>query len=661
MILRRMNLDKPESRILTDDEKATLPVFVPKEAHALATTGFGFETLPSQTTQIGARPHSWRGLRPDRVAETDPTHPDFTRVNLDSPFFTSEERLEMALDTCHAAHQRLLNLQPATIVEQGVHVAELDIWKKITVQKGRIKGWFLTKLDPAPFEVPGGWMDACRVLMLHILGQPKAETIPPAPLDTNAGFPAFTSGLPAKLLSHILGTGKTWQEIDAQSVLFLARVGLPASASQAYAVSSRQGPLNKMMPYYESDDAGIWAPTRMAKGAWSRTRQVFMGSFGLNVALEPLLARLQGGRRGTRGFWHDKTSDRTVTLRAWQLGLKVVEADISGYDQSVSPSLQEALANIIAEIDPSLADQARLYLYAERRSVITPPYIGQLGCSVVTTRGATHSGQRLTAEVGSMICAATTLFALSSLMKLSPAALWDRFMSGEWMLLVQGDDLLIGLPTVIDPAAWEAQWLKVGLKCHVLSGYRFLMKHRLAEGDFPVGGRIVQQTLSNESEPSGTHWDPILVLGMHARWGAGPPQPYADQVRTCLKTSEFFERTGVIDGPTALTWLQVPENQRALQLKIARLASMPWLRKLRHEAAFSESARLQYEALLASGLVPLDDEDQALMLALQIMIGKTQRLRTIEHRVQVAQRIWDVIQTGGPVDSQIVQLQHILL
>lgn len=661
MILRRMSITKPSGRQLTEAEEASQPHYTPKETNALRTASFGFETLPNQTIAMSSRPPSWRSMRPDRLAETDPTHPLFTRVNLDSPMFTLDATMDAALDTCAGAAATLEANTPSDPVELGIHTAEMDIWRKITVQKGRIKGWFLTKLDPPPFTVPQTWIDCCRIITSHMLGQPPTLSIPPAPLDTNAGFPAFTGGLPAKLLSHILGHGSSWRTIDEQSALFLSRINIPVAASQAFAISSRQGPLNKEAPYYDTDGGGIWTPRFMARGSWSRTRQVFMGSFGLNVALEPLLARLQGGRRGTRGFWHDKTSDREVTRRAWAQRLHIIEADISGYDQSVSPSLQQALADAISTVDPSLHDQAQLYLYAERRSVITQPWAGETGAMVVTTRGATHSGQRLTAEVGSMICATTTLFVLTQLLKRPAPWIWERFMTGEWMMLIQGDDILLGLPTKLDDEAWAATWMQVGLKCHLLEGFRFLMKHRLADGDIPVAGRIVQQTLFNEHEPSGTHWDPILVLGMQARWGAGPPLAYAAMARKCLQTTEFYQRTHVFDGPSAVEWLNVPENQRALQAKIARLASQPWLRKLRNDAEYSESARLQYEALLASGLVPTDDEDRALAIALQMMISRTAHIRTVEQRVGIALRVWDVIQAGGPVDSQILRLQTALV
>jgi hypothetical protein len=490
----------------------------------------------------------------------------------------------------------------------------------------------------------------------------NATTVPsPAmPYDTNAGYPCFTGGFAARLSSGaLLGHNDTTDALVAQASSFNDHVFLPHATAFAFGLASRQGPLYKKMPLFKHDGGGTWRATQYGLGHWPRSRQVFMGCYGLNLALGPLLTKLQSGRRATPGFWHSGTLDDQLVASAYAKRLHIYESDISGYDQSVTPDLQRALCDCIKAEMTDMASQADLWLFTEGRPVISANWAQADGYTLATTFGGTHSGQRLTAEVGTLICGASLLYALSLITRQTPAEVWRRCMTGEWLLLVQGDDLLIGINQTLSPTDWVEAWAGLGLKCELVQGVRFLMKHRLPDGARPVAGRIVQQTLSNEHEPSGIDWDPILVLGMQSRWGKGPLEPYANLARSLISMTDFSQRTGVTDGPSAVKWLAEPENARRLQLKIARLARDPWLRKLRHDAPYSDGARLELEALEATGLIPPDDDTYAADTLLQTTLQRVRFLPAAD-RLKISLEAWNVANEGLNDAAAIARLRNLL-
>lgn len=599
---------------------------------------------PGLTLTVTNAPPSWRFVNPQNPVR-DPTHPDFTRLPGEgSVMHASEADLDRCLDVVASCANEVLERAEADNAAE-FWLGEAEDWRKVTVQRGGVMGRILVELGPPQVEPDDAWRVMARRLLRAYREKLVRIEVPPSPFGTNAGFPAYSQGWAAKMVSALLGMGSTANEIEDDSVRFCMHAGLPNATAQAYGLSWRQGPLYKSQPYYAHAGGGLWAATFAAKGHWSRSRQVFMGSFGNTVALRDLFAFLQGGRRGMRGLWHGGTLDRDAIMAAEAAGLHFGESDISGYDLSVPHPLQLALADAIGDVMPSLRAAAFIWAYYECRPVLCPSWTLDRGYTLVTTRGATHSGQRLTAEIGTLITTTTALVALSELLRHDALASWQR---GELMLLVQGDDILVATAQPLDGDAWEAVWKRYNFKCSMLRSRRFLAKHRYGPYAYPVGGRIVQQTVSNEHEPpagDGRDWDPILVLGLQSRWGHGPLPNVAALVQRCLKETALYNRTGVFDGPSATLWLNNSHNASRLQAVLASLASSPWMDRLRRDAPYSPAAAAMLETLESTVGVP---EDAATVTKNAVLHNAIRNwlFRSSSDRFSYALKLWEAIQRG---------------
>jgi hypothetical protein len=231
-----------------------------------------------------------------------------------------------------------------------------------------------------------------------------------------------------------------------------------------------------------------------------------------------------------------------------------------------------------------------------------------------------------------------------------------RWQDSTFILVNQGDDILLASSGEIDATEWASEWLKYGLKCELLNAIRFLAKHRLPTGAHPVGGRIVQQTIANEHEPVGLHWDPILVLGMQSRWANGPPPALMEVTRAVLKSTSFAARTGVYDGPTADAWLESPTNARALADLLRRLSRDSWIQQLRREAPHSPSAQATLDALVEAGLLKEDPAMETKALALDQLISKTSTWSR-RRKVDLARRLWFLVNDNAS-DEQVILAVH---
>lgn len=605
----------------------------------------------NQTLTAGAMPRSWqRTFRPP-LPENDPTNPAFTVLpTAGSVMHNSEAELYAAFDAARKSAEEVRNELDRT--DDPILRGEWDVFKKITIQKGQIPSSILVSLGPPDVTVPGEWVDIGRRVLQAYRQKAIVEEPVMSPFDTNAGFPAMTVGFAAKLLSALLTMEKSADAIDELSRQFCSLVGLPEATAQSYGLNHRQGPLFKSQPYYRHVGGGTWDVSMVAEGAWPRARQVFMAAYGNTAVLLPLFKVLQSGRRGLLGLWHAGSSDRVAVENATNSRMFIYESDISGFDLTVSYSLQSTLCDLMTEAFPELGWAARIWLYYESRPVISPNRMLAPGYTLTTTRGATHSGQRLTAEVGTLITLITTLYVLKQLRPdHDPVTSWLR---GDVMLLVQGDDVLIGTPEPLDIDEWTNRWRDVGLNCELLDARRFLSKHRVGSMAYPVAGRIVQQTLSNEHEPSAAmplDWDPMLVLGLQSRWGVGPYPGLERLTEGPLKATALYERTGVFDGPTATQWLSRPKNKARLQVVLNKLASSPWMERLRRDAPYKASAQSMLDALILLGAKAQTEESISKNMILKRRMDYWST-RPRQERLELARRLWDGIQGAIAVTDE---------
>lgn len=657
-VLRRMTIHPPSARLPSPAETKDLTTSVKETLQAETTKTPHAQNIPGGLTEsLGATPPSWRSFRPD-PPDRDPTNPAFRRLPTNgSVMHDDDAALDACLDAGALAYAAVQALDQKTSdpEEKAILLGELESWKKLTVQRGRISSWHLVDLNPPDATVPSDWEETAAIVAKLIMTAPITDFPPTAPFDTNAGWPCFTTGFGAKACAALMVSTPNPRAILDDGAAFCGLTHLPQSSIQAFGLTSRQGPLYKEQPYLTHQGAGSWMPTLMARGAWSRTRQVFMASYGGNAQLEPLLSQMQAGRRHLPGTWHSGDNDLRAVLAALSQNLHLAESDISGYDQSVSATLQRVAALALKAAAPHLQQEVDTWLFYESRSVISPSRQQVPGATITSTHGGTHSGQRLTAEIGTFIALTTVLTVLHRLIGQPVTTTIQRWLNRDFMLLVQGDDILLGTSQPLDTLGWRDAWREVGFECELLAGLRFLAKHRTARGALPVGGRIVQQTIANENEPIGLEWDPILVLGMQARWGIGPPSIVEPYVRAVLKTTSFAHRTGVYDGPTAHTWLTHPTHARRLQRALDLLKNDAWMQRLRKDAPYSPSAALLLEELTKFGLITEDVADLGRQTLLLHLLPKLYA-RSATHRIRIAVDLYNLIQSGANDDEQVSYL-----
>lgn len=565
------------------------------------TTGLGMDDGPDRSMDTTV-PGFMRFVKiPD--AHTWSTDPGFTRVKPGSNVFDTEAAIDGALAL--GAEVTTL-LAPAG--EEGDPIAwgEHDIWKKITVQKGRHPADHIKPKSPPLISPSTAWKETAAAVLAHYPDDFGIEPMPEPPVDTNAGAPLYLSGFGAKVAGACL-LRPTAAETHAAGREACVMLNLPEAASLAYGFNTRTGPLAKAEPWFEFGPGGYTA-SRTATSRWCRTRHVFMGSMGVLLGTRGLARICKAGRRRLPGMWHAGDADDKLARRMHAMridrGWVMVEIDLSAFDRSLSLGLQLALADAFRRRWPWLSDAVDFYLLGEQLPTLSPSYYKQPGtrrvASIVTKLGEVSSGQLMTAEVGTLINLITALTAMREQGVSNPVDSWLR---GEILILVQGDDMLLCAPAV-DIDTFTATYAAAGLTAKVASGWRFLSKHMTPSGPLPIGGRIVQQTLFNEHEVLGPKLWPLNVLGLWARWGPGPPALVRPAVEELLQTSNLKKYLPRVSGPAAASFLASADGASAVEAALQERASARWVERVMADAPYSTSAAALAAALEQYGARP---------------------------------------------------------
>lgn len=646
MLVRRMAPEAPIVREPTaEDLKAD--TYTLQIDQGLVSTAPGLVDPGNQALIIQNTLQSWRFTDRFRLEE-DPTHPEFTRIHRGSPFYETEADLDVTLDAVRQAQLQtyaLAGTDDPDDCPDPILTKEVDEMARFTVQKGQIPASYLMDLAPKPINVPASWRDIARRVLQLYTEATTMPTVAPSPAMTNPGYPVGQAGMAGKLAATVLGTFKTVPELHDSAVAVASRFNLPAASANAFFLNFRQGPLKKEIAYMVHQGAGLWRPTAYLTHACSRGRQVFMSPFASTIRLRELLRFCQGARQILPGTWHTPIADQRIVDAMYQRMAHRYEGDISGYDQSVTRDLQIALAEEWIAAAPHMKQDIEAWLYYEGRPVIGPNLVwGGRGATLMTSRGVTHSGLRLTAEVGTLITLITLFHAMRSQGVADPVTAW---LDGTFLLLVQGDDILLATNRALDEDAWQHSWDELGFKCTLLHGVSFLRKHRLPGVSLVNAGRILQQTLANEHEPVGVgdRYDPLLVLALKSRWGAGPDPRMRHIVRDALSTTRFAQRTGVIDGVDATAWLADPGHNAALTRLLQKLASDPWIERVRRDAPYSPAAAELMQALLDAGLIATTQADTTLNLIVD-RVEREWATRSMTARVQLAVDLTSAAQDG---------------
>lgn len=590
-----------------------------------------------------ARPMPWRfTMRPDPAK--DPTSADFARVDPRSVIISSEDDMDTVLNEAWDCYGAL----ESYVKDANILAGEADIWKKITVQRGWRTSRILVDMSPEDIDIPGLWVDTLKVVLKRYQYSFVEAPIPESPMDTNAGWPIFTTGYHAKAASALLYLSRDVEELHDLNLEFASRLSLPKAGVNGFGLNFRQGPRYKEEPFMQHAGAGMWTATHSYAGISPRARQVFMGPYGSAIALNELLRALQGGRRGIPGLWSAGDTMYTIVANADALGYDIREADISGYDLTVRRSIQRVVREQLIRQYPELRFEIDLWFYLEGRPVIGPAVDLGPGLTVWKTYGCTHSGIRLTSEIGTLITTTTALYALQKTG--FPDAI-NQWKSGDLMLLISGDDILIGMKKLPSAEDWAAAWMEVGFDCELSVGRRFLMKHRIGRRAIPVGGRIVQQTVSNEHEPTGKYASIISLLGLVARWDVGPPPEVVPLVDRVLRHTNVYTRWGLSSGAEAAKRLKQPDAQELLQDALTALANDPWMKMLVRDAPHRPSAAAELAILRQIG-VNIEDESVGLSQILHRQLARFSPRKGMEKAIE----LWNATMEGGPMVDRAMSL-----
>lgn len=457
-----------------------------------------------------SRPLQWSMAGPPQVTR-DPRHPRFSRVKAHSVTVQTEGDVDGWLDAA-AAQFAVLEAQADGPLQRFL-ISELPVWRKQSVQRGMLMSAFTGTQGPGygTLTLPGVVHDIAR----HVVSVYKRYYRPfvsgSDPSTTNSGWPCFQSGPAAKLVGMLPFTDQmTSAQASDLAQAFSVQVGLPVEAAGAYGFATRSGPMYKPAPEFLLR-SGSWVATEERTGNWQRNRVVQMAWAGSNRRLRRLFDHFHSARMNIPGLWRKGDADWSYIHG---FGAYMYEGDISGFDTSLVPELQAVLADAIAFSWPELSADAEFWLWSEALPLIGPDYnLDSRGASVVSVGGGIRSGSKFTAEQGTAIATVCDLYGLHRLgYDYREWPLSDKFRTVH-----QGDDILTSTKKKLDPHAYSAACLELGLKVDLIEGQVFLSRHQLPTGSAPLSGRLVQQTMSNEHERTGKGALGIAYLGYIAR------------------------------------------------------------------------------------------------------------------------------------------------
>lgn len=677
--LRRMKPQTPTIRPPTPTE-ATVTYKAAAVAPDDAVTGLS--PVGNRHAQIVV-PQHWRFVVLD--PREDPMNEAFSRTK-GNHWVSSEQELDTLLDAIDRASA--IAMDRASLLADDIDRAEHDEWPRITVLRGRVPSSALLDLTPPRITIPASWKriadQVCRAVA-QAAGGDRVPERPPA--DTNVGWPFFSSGSPGlKIAAAACGVGGTPEEVTEDAAECGRVLGLPPITTLAYGESFRGGQIKdgKEITRYKPAGGGIWEAEAVITNAAQRDRQVFMAPSSLLHQLEPMYGAIRAGLSRlpglTRAPWNPGDDpgattiigsspntigaalslDEQILVTATRRGLKAYESDISRYDLSVSRDLQEALADALIRAFKDSTDvirAVRLWLAAEGRPVIGPSTLGggPGTATVVTSEGATHSGLITTAIIATVICFITELWSQQEDGHTKqPVKDW---LQGTLLIADQGDDILKFMRDGIDTESSTLTWARVGLKCEVTKGARFLKQLFTQTPTRRIAARIIQGTFFPEHPPEVPvdRSDAILAIGLWARYGPiGPGDKYVDLIRGLIEPTRLG-RLGITDGPTAAAWLRTPEGVRQTRWTMNHLSATPYADRLKREAQHSPAAAQLWLALQGFGL-----QCRGPLIGDAEVHAASQRARRLSRpaRLDLIRSTWDV--AAGYMDPSVDRVAEVL-
>jgi hypothetical protein len=482
------------------------------------------------------RPQQWRILPPD--TKRDARHFKFKRVNEQSNVVKSEEQLLNWLNDGWKGYESLLVNQS---INELILNTELPHWRKLTNQKGVQISSHIARQGPGytGMNIPQDFIKVCRFVLSKYAFYTGEVVHRPDPAETNCGWPTMATNNPA---GKVVGRLLVHPDDRTSNILTMCRqfsqiAGLPEKAYLGYGLARRSGPVYKDLPLLKYKAGNVWSEIGTWKGCYQRNRTVQMSSAGANDKLHKLYERLNGARRRINGLWHEGGGNMNL-LRGYDFH---VESDLSGFDTTVSPELQDLLREELTTAFPDLDDTIGFWRVMENRPLLSPSWnLDRDSISILSYDGGTRSGLKMTSEIGTLISLCAVLFSLQQ--QGFDYTKWPK-VNNEFAVLILGDDVRLSSSRRIDPTGWEESHALIGLKAEIVEGHGFLSRHASPFlEDAPIGGRIVQQTMSNEHEVMGEKYLGLQYLGFFARTAGYEvlPKEIQNLVWNCVKHANWI-------------------------------------------------------------------------------------------------------------------------
>jgi hypothetical protein len=528
-----------------------------------------------------------------------------------------------AINTAFTAMTTALDLPS---IPSWLREGELDIVNKFSIQRRHSPTWMVLP-EPPPLKKPS--LEYCAVVeaLTHYYASKLTKktdlewaVLDSDPKDTNAGWPAF-SNLPETVLNVLAATQLPWNgswptvaEWTKASQELGLQLGVPGDIFSS-AIARRAGPTRKEIAIYDTLGS---SPTVMwtTKGAYTRTRIVYMVSRLFNIAISPISQQVKSVRTAIPGFGHTREMWRASVDRINSLageGMRIVESDFSAYDTSFTPEHRRVIISNLIGKGFSVRAGEMLIAMDDNASVFTPMWSGPSANEADVCRGrfGLLSGMKETSNLGSLHGQALVL---KTLVRQGLATI-SGIKRGDWPFFMNlGDDVLLAVPKTFSDDRYQEDCAEEGIKVKVIPGRRMLMRH-IADGrDFAVAARILQQTLANED----SYLHPgHAVLALAARLEGGVYPALAPVVSELLRSQitgelkDFIKVAGL--DPTKL--LALPVVKDFLITGVGR----GWLGRL-----ISSDARPRVTAMLEAALSVLPGADPH-----AVLVDRAQQLRLL--------------------------------
>jgi len=424
----------------------------------------------------------------------------------------------------------LAEMRTWLLAQTGDVPEELEDATKLSIQRRKGLGWFLVPpvADVASYDVSPRWVAVARQVVARFRAARtfnqtflEAAVMDTDPLDTNPGYPSAMGGDQSMLARMLTASGcesispllerpslNTVRWWFNQSAAAFARAGFSETAFGSSIINSRFGPTRKPTIHWAGGSGAPYYSTGGSIGLFPRIRAVYIVPFFSNYLCSKLVLELKSARQHIPGLWHDPESQAGYAqyIRSLRYSARFYESDLSGMDTRFTSPYRLVLLSLLLEagFDP-LGLHVLTHCEEERGGILYPSWLGSTSTATMLKGPmGLQSGWKVTSDLGSLYALVTTLVAMDTI---SPGYL-SSWLSGDELLLIQGDDVLVITSRRLSVAGYPDALQLSGARGELKEGRTFLRKMVSVDASaatptylgVPLLSRLLQQTFFNEAE-----------------------------------------------------------------------------------------------------------------------------------------------------------------